>query len=404
MASVEFDPEMFPQTRMGHQDGRQADAEIIEHPRANEGAFLLGYTEQQEALAALPPYEVDVVKRKSLNEPEITDKGTFYQEKVRFSDGAVRVMTLGMPNEAHFGADGVSPYPISGTDAWMTGESGINRDIIKSLTESGYYVVWLHHQGRHSERPTTPEKAARLAKFLFRKSVGRSASHQHALFDDFEDHMTQTFDTSTILSTGDSRGAMTGEAVDALAPEHDRSVGYSDYIDPCFAEPLRPQGISDVLLSGLSEQQAMGRLSIKLFKEALSQGSFDALFTKMGTFDPHPMNILHEMAWSIPLINGDAGKYAKAVPLNSIGVRTFMTDSRWSQADKWKAIHANRTGIQFLEAPGGHLNLADPEVQQARTERFVRLLEEMRRKDFSLPLVDYNFVIHGPEHQMHQAA
>jgi hypothetical protein len=242
--------------------------------------------------------------------------------------------------------------------------------------------------------PTTPQKAHNLGKFLFKKSVGRSAHHQHALFDNLK--YGATFDSDIIFSTGDSRGAMTGEAVDAIAPEYNRQVGYSDYIAGCFEHNPTPVELLKLIQTPVKEMIALGKLGCRMAREELISGNIGDSFDYLGTFDLHPMNLLHETAWLYPLITGDAGKYAKAVPLDSIGVRTLLRGDTMSQHKAWEATHSVRPGIRFIIEEGSHLNLANPEIQQARVNRFTRLLDEMKRTNFRLPEIDFSHVISAP--------
>lgn len=394
MAIVENNPSLFqeiPQRTPGDTSGY---AEIIGHPHANEGVFLEAIKAQQEAFASLPAYDVRVIERKALNgkHPEATDKAVFYEEKVSFSDGAVRTLTLGRPRENRF--ESTSPFAISGTDAWLAGPHGINRRIIRNLAESGYHVVWLHHQGRHSELPVTPQKVMQLGSFLFKKSIGQSAYHQHALFDDLEHDAP--FDTRTVFSVGDSRGAVTGEAVAAIAPIYGRNVGYSDYIAGCFEHSPTPEESVQLAAAPLREIKVLGRLCCRMARDRLKSGDIDTPHEYLGTLDIHPLNIIHEASWILPLINGDAGKFARAVPLDSTGVRTLLRGDTMSQHQAWEAIHSVRPGIRFIIEEGSHLDFASQEIQQARMDRFIRLLDEMRKTDFRLPYVDFSRVIAAP--------
>ncbi len=115
----------------------------------------------------------------------------------------------------------------------------------------------------------------------------------------------------------------------------------------------------------------------------------------LGTFDLHPMNVVHEIAWILPLLNGESGKYANAVPLNARGVRTLFKNDKMSQHESWQAAHADRPGIEFLILPGSHLTLALPEIQAMRHDRFTRLLNQMKQHNFKLPDVDFNYVINN---------
>ena len=335
---------------------------------------------QMEAVMNLPPYDVHVTNRKSIGEPEQTPQAEYHSELVYFSDGAIRELTRATPNARW--SPNISPYPVSATDALGTGPKGINRNIIiKGLAERGYYVEWLHHQGRHAEIPTNPEALKRMIHFIFGKSVGRSAHHQHALFDHLAEFGGVIYDPSQLLSVGDSRSAETGEAVDALAPQNNRRVLYGDYTAACFEHKPEPKEIPELLSIPLREGFSLGKLALGKLIDFVRSGDPRHITDYAGTLDLHPMNQLHELAWIWPLMCGDAGKYAKAVPLDAVGTRTLMTGDVMSQHLSLKEVHKPRRHIRFLLIDGTHFDLV--RQQQDRLDRFERLAISLREHDFS---------------------
>ena len=350
-----------------------------------------------QAVAELPTYDVHVVKRKTIGEIEITPRAEFSSELVYFSDGAIRELTRATPNARHFGQN-QSDFPVSGTDALGTGPKGINRKIVRGLVELGYNVEWLHHQGRHAELPTDIASVKQMGHFLFGKSVGRSAHHQHALFDHLAKFGGIIYDDKNLLSVGDSRGAMTGEAVDALAQQYGRNVLFSDYIAACFEHRPERKDIPDLLRMFPREGRSLGRMIVGKMIEVVRTGNTDEITDYLGTIDLHPMNVTHELAWLWPLMSGDAGKYAKAVPLNAVGVRTLEDNDIMSQQQSWQDEYSKRRGIRVINRGGTHLDLVHE--QQARIDRFERLLQASHEHDDSIsgiPHAVMDKVIHGQE-------
>lgn len=155
-------------------------------------------------------------------------------------------------------------------------------------------VSWLCHQGRHAELPITPRRLIRFGKFVFEKSIGKSAHHQHTLLD-YLGSSGGMF-TDIIFSIGDSRGAMTGEGVDSIAKDYVRRVAYSDYIATCFEHVPKAKDIPDLLAIPLHEGRTLGSVALRRLKNDLQNGDIDHLVSFLGTFDLHPMNLIHEFA------------------------------------------------------------------------------------------------------------
>lgn len=335
------------------------------------------YLDYRTANADLHSYPGSVVSREAMQTPSELPYATIYEEKLRFSDGAVRTLTRVDPKTNYFAPEQLNPYLVSAGDALCTGPSGFNAKVIDELAKRGFAVAWLHHQGRQSERPTTMPKAMQFARFILKKSIGRSAHHQHGMLDDLalnSDHNTQT-----VLSIGDSRSAMIGEAVDALAELYGRSVYYSDYNASCFEHRPTLSELPGLALSLPHESGALIRLAIKAHQSPdLNPADY------MGTFDLHPLNLVHEATWLIPLMRGDAGRYGDAVPLDQNGVRTHLNGDTWSSGGKaWEAKYTIRPNIYLIQRgltdgrKARHLDLADPVVQGERYDRLERVTEEI---------------------------
>ena len=367
------------------------------------------YEAHLQAVDMLHPYAGAVVMdRQTIKNRGETPYASFQEEKVRFFDGAVRTMTHAIPKASWFGEEAVSPIPIVAGDALMTGPDGINAHIIDGLAQLGYRVLWLHHQGRHSELPTSIKKVQQLYRFIGKKSVGRSAHHSHALLEDFR--YNGDFDVDNVISVGDSRHAMTNEAFVALAGMYDRKVIWSDTIAGCFEHRPKAKELLPIAVSPIKEGAALLRLRKRLKAQAEITGDYNEALTYAGTFDLHPMNLLHEAAWFPALMLGNTGSYANAVPLDHHGARTYMNGDIWSSRGKaWKDKYSIRPGIYYYlrGLPDGgiarHLDLADPAIQDERLQRLRRLQEELRQTGYNTESIDYGYVAEA-QHTVPHAA
>jgi len=335
--------------------------------------------EQQAAFDALPAYPVKVIKRETYKDLGETAYGRFTEEKVWFDDGAERSVTRGEPKINHFASKIISPYPISDGDPWLTGPNGFNEEVIDRLVNLGYPVIWLHHQGRHASWDIKT-----MAKFIATKSVGKSANHDHALFDDLEASGSVDFMTNKIIRGGFSRSAMSGEAFVAEAPRYDRTVLHSDLTAKCFAHMPNLYELTKTILEQLpKETKGLVKLIGNLICREHS-GEIGILKKYAGTLDLHPMNLLHELAWIKPLISGDDGIYSRAIPLDTSGVRVFLNKDDMSHYTDHQLIHQKHPNLAILVEPGCHLEGAHQIAVDNRIKRFSNVINYMRSHDMSL--------------------
>lgn len=349
----------------------------VPHSASDVDALSRAHAVHFQAVANLGPYPGGVISRKSVGEPEKLPHATIYEEKIVFADGAVRTLTRVDPKASYFGTEGERPFLVSATDALGTGPDGFNKTVVASLASRGFAVAWLHHEGRHAQGPTSLPKAVRFAGHLLRNSLGRSAHQQHGMLDDIA--LNSDHATDTILSIGCSRAAMTGEAVDALAPLYNRTIRFSDYIAGCFEHRPTLREMPVMSTSLLHESVAISRLSLRLHKDGASTRE---LVAYLATFDLHPLNVINELSWVLPVLRGDAGRYADAVPLDQNGVRTFFNGDSWSSGGKaWQPKADIRPNLhhEIRRLPSGrkarHLDLIDPSIQAASHDRLERASE-----------------------------
>lgn len=345
------------------------------------GFDIIAQEKQQQAFMELPTYEVNVVRRKTHKDLGETAYARFTQEVVRFDDGAVRLVTRADPKVESFELDAISPYAISGGDALFTGPNGMNAEFIDSYARIGYPVVWLHHQGRHAPWPTNRERLKTTAHFLSSKSVGKSAHHDHVLLDDLEEKGVVDFDTSIMLRDGFSRSSMSGEAFIAEAPNYDRAVPHSDLTAKCFALHVGLANLVELaLVQGPEEAKGFLRVINNIVKRECA-GEKGILRKYAGTFDIHILNVMHELAWIPTLVSGDSGTYSKAIPLDTAGVRGFLSKDSMSQYEEHAVIHADHPNLVLLLEDGAHV---DGAIIEKKIQRWDKVMQYMRANDMDL--------------------
>lgn len=376
---------------------------LVVRPLAEEGVFNSDdmYAVQQAAYDNLPEYPVTVVRRSSHKPPESTSYATIYQESVRYSDGAVRLATIAEPKESYFGSDGISRYAVSSGDPWLTGPDGLNKYKIDELANRGFFVIFNHHQGRHSLWPINRERIESAKRFLSSKSVGKSAHHDHALLDDLSPYADCNFDQ--VIRESYSRSAMSGKAFISLGPRYGRETVWADLEAPCFEHEGDVIELLETAVQQIpKEAVGLGKLALKYATQAIRHADPAQLLRMLGTFDLHPLNVAHEVAWIKPLINGDAGVYGRAMPLDIAGVLTLYSGDIMSHQQDWRAMHRGRPNFAIVEKSGPHVAGAFPENLQMKFHHFDRLMDYMRQNDMSLTGITPEHVL-APE-ELEQAA
>src|SRR3989344_3952693 len=374
--------------------GQQPQGETIPeiHRPLNDEGVLIAERLIAEARANLPPYDVEVVRRTTHKDkkPERDEFGTYYQETVRFNDGAVRLLTIGEPDPNRVGTDNISPIPIAEGDSLFTGPHGLSKNIMRGYMGLGIPVYWVHHQGRHSVKPDSMEHLKTLWHFISAKGVGRSTHQEHALFDDLGMNGHQT---KYMMRGGFSRSSMQAESFISTQDEHDRTTVYSDTQATCFAHEADARELIDVAVKQLPREAWAGiKLLSKLGIRALKATTIEEITSLAGTIDLHPLNMAHELAWLRLLTDGASGIQARAIPLGHVGVRTVLSGDTMSHGADQQQIHNTRPEMEVivLHKKDGkvtpefgmhdkgkdlmHVDGASPKVLQLRLDRLARAM------------------------------
>lgn len=351
----------------------QQTAQLIPFPTPPSPQTPEGFLDaQQAALASLEPYDVAVERRTAYGKPIRLAHGTLFRETVRYTDGAVRLATIGQPDKP------VATQVFSTSDPWLTGPNGFNQVEMAELLRNGFHFVWNHHQGRHAALPINPSRVRTMLHFLSSKSVGKSAAHDMALLDAVTD--TAAFRTDEVIRKGYSRSAMAGEAFLALCALRGdaRKTVWSDLEAACFTQSVSHRGLLELLAKQAPHEAAVlaeiGR-DIAMGSPINEDGDAIDAQNYLRTLDFHPLNAAHELAWIRLFIGGDTGKYARAVPLDARGLRTFYEHDFMSQEAHQTELHQNRPHIGILHERGAHLSGATAAMLRKKSARLRNLGE-----------------------------
>lgn len=320
------------------------------------------YDLQQAALAELEFPEVEVTDRKSIHgDPERYEESTIYQERVRFTDGAVRTATFVVPDNPSINALTIA------ADPWVTGDEGPNLTEIRQMAANRQPAVWIHHQGRHKVFPPTRDRVESLLHIASSKGIARSAAQELALVRDLE----ETFPANPfqLVRRGYSRSGMSGNAFIVQAEAEDREVVFSHLEAECFPHALGMLSLVKHFVKQVPhEAQQLGEIATGLLQGRFNQDDLHAssALSYLKTLDIHPVNLVNEALWIKEFKKGEAGQYAQAVRLDAQGIRLHYEADEWAQIAHWLHINQDRPGIVTLEMPGPHTSGADRRMQKMK--------------------------------------
>jgi len=316
---------------------------------------------QQEALDGLVFPEVEVKDRKSIGQPERYADATIYQERIRFTDGAVRTATYVVPDNPVTNALTVD------ADPWVTGDKGHNLTEIRQLAAHDMPTVWIHHQGRHRIFPPTKDRIESLLHIATSKGIARWATQDLAVVQSIEANFPA--DTSQLHRRGYSRSGMSGNAFIVQAEADGREVVLSHHEAECFPHALGMLSMVGHFVRQMpNEAQQLGEIAAGIIKGDFKQEDLHAssALSYLKTLDVHPVNLLNELLWIKEFTKGEAGEYAKAVRLDAQGIRIQYEDDEWAHIAHWLHINQDRPGIVTLEMPGPHTSGADRRMQKMK--------------------------------------
>lgn len=351
------------------------------HPRNDEGVFYADYQ--------LPNYdtEIDTTYCKSMGTETHTGwdeagkrrtLGTTHLEEWRMSDGTRYDILIGRT------AQPTTFVPIIKDTAWGTQVHGLNTDVGRKFLSLGYDFLIKG-----------PEKGSSI-------TLSHSAHNTHKVLDRAEDR--GIFNTARIALEGYSRGSMIGFGTNAYAAQNNREVIYSNFTDPCIAQPFGPNFETLTKLPVMPIELAAFGLQI-----ALSQFNPKRTAKLAATADLSRAGILQLARTGIPLFNGEAGALASQTPDTMKATVAFFGQSVANDQRIFTEILKDRPGVRTVMPDGGHLRgIDDKIINHSIAPRFGRLALQLMEGRLDNEL-NYDFIHLGKnrelrDHTAHQAA
>lgn len=317
----------------------------FEHPR-EEGVF--NYTT-----------EIHDIQLKNIERPD-QHGNVLSRYRVVFDDG----VKLGV-NHYH-AAEAKSDVPILQTPAWMTGLHGHNQISQHKLAEAGFDSLLIGHVGEERDS--------------WAREIGNAVLHSSLVASELQDihlgrqahHMLSVHKVMgeiTGLSTteanvfGESRGAMTGLGVVALASKFDTKINKAMLISPCFETGVGEEVLTELLIQLPSEVVGM--------VGAIGHVSFNRLVRSASTINLSPKSLLYEMAHGPTLFRGDAGKFVEHIPkdqhIKIIGFRGDFAGQTYRWARRFKGF----PNVIVKPAPKAHISgIVDERTMRATINYF----------------------------------
>lgn len=238
----------------------------------------------------------------------------------------------------------LTTIPDIGTSAWHTSLRGHNEHTIRNLMRAGTPVVYVGAEGswHASSNPQRPITLADSAAAVLR--FANIATCEYSL------------DSVSRNVIGESRGAMVGMGIVALAENFEQEIILADLTAPCLP---RKMTVDDL-------REMSGQLRVEP-KEIIKLGgrlALKRLIHYPATIDPNLNAQKHQLAIGFALFSGEAGELARHIPKESLmHVTTFNKDFA-SMESEWRQIFKNHPDVRVTPLLGSHLTLADPETLQ----------------------------------------
>lgn len=243
-----------------------------------------------------------------------------------------------------------SEVAIVGTSPWLTSDRGHNEHTARNFMREGNYVFFVGADGswHNKSTPTGPitlaDSAAATLAFanLAELRVNRNA-----------EPLVKHAERNLI---GESRGAMTGFGIIALAEHFEQEILFADLTAPCFPDKVRVETILRLLNQIIDEPLQMMRLGGRIANRTLLHYP--------ATVDLWPSSLEHQFAIGFALGSGEAGALAKRINTHTlVHVTTYEKDSASDHA-RWQEIlpHSTYPNIRITQLEGSHLTIADPET------------------------------------------
>lgn len=244
-----------------------------------------------------------------------------------------------------------SSVPVIGTSAWFTSIEGHNEHSVRNLMRAGNFVLFLGSEGSYEPEikpePQSPISLANSAAAVL------NFSHHYTRELAEEGH---AIDLEKRIAAGESRGAMVGMGVVAMAEHFAQKVVFADLTAPCLPRPMELSDLKDLASQIYSEPREIIKLAGSL--------TLGRLVHYPATLDLSPYNLKHQVAIGFALFSGEAGELARHISNEALlHITTFEKDFA-SMKSEWEDIFANHDSVRITPLPGSHLTLADLETLQ----------------------------------------
>ena len=240
--------------------------------------------------------------------------------------------------------------PVIGTTAWTTSLRGHNERTVRNLMRAGNYVFYVGHEGSYvadePPEPHSPISLANSAGAVLNFSYHMGLELRKAGYD---------VDETLRLGLGESRGAMVGEGLDALAADFAQDILFIDEVAPCLPEKL--DSMYDVMK--LAEQvcrepNEMRRLVGKL--------TLRQLWYYPKTIDIRRDCLRHQVIIGGALFSGETGALSRHVPGNTLKHISVFDNDFASMTHVWESTYGDNPFVRLTPLTGSHMTIADPET------------------------------------------
>ena len=342
-----------------HQNQHEKNAEII-NPQDTGGIFL-------------PEFDAEVIDIRSTNQLHL-QAGEICFQNATFDDGSIYPILVATPKQLRSDAALVS------TTAWMTSTKGHNRLTMEETMRLGYKHIMIGPEGEVQNNRLNAVERFKLAQVT---GLPRTAYNINRILD----HVIRSEDSirpNEIIALGESRGAMIGFGLGAQQYSGDRRVAYGDLTAPCFPRAAKLHELPGVVAQLAPEAMTLGKLAVRHLGPKLRHYP--------ATLQKDPEYYLQSLLTIKHLLNGDAGKLAKALPKDvPLHIRVFNKDS-WSQGKTWESVFAGFHNVAIEYENGCHLDIAHPGTLKNIGKRLTVLASE-RGFDGNFDSVDFANVL-----------
>jgi hypothetical protein len=248
---------------------------------------------------------------------------------------------LGIPTNRQ-----VTDIPNLHTSAWLTTSRGHYEHMIRKFVFEGVPSIFVGAEGSYHDSMKPPR--------LNGITLTKSAAAVLRFSEEISSSLKYIIDPTKRLLYGESRGAMVGMGIIALAKAFDQDILFADLIAPCFPRKFE---ISDAI--NLSKHIIHEPVSVVQLAGKVGPGR---LIHYPSTLDLHPTSFASQVAIGPALFSGEAGELAQLIDEEKIIHITCFNDDFASMPMQWLQIFKNYKDVRITLLDGTHLTIADPET------------------------------------------